>query len=48
MVKGATLKNEVTKPPTIAVNTPIAAGYPEALAIPKLKGNASKKTIKPA
>jgi len=31
----------------MAVKTPIAAGNPLAFAIPKLKGNANKKTRKP-
>src|SRR6478609_3480693 len=31
----------------MAVSTPIAAGNPLALAIPKLRGKASKKTKKP-
>jgi hypothetical protein len=34
-------------PPIIAVSNPVTGGNSEALAIPKLNGNANKKTIKP-
>jgi hypothetical protein len=46
IVNGETFKNE-TKPPIIAVKTPIEAGNPLAFAIPKLRGSASRKTKKP-
>jgi hypothetical protein len=47
MVNLDPLNKLTTIPPTIAVNNPMMGGKSEALAIPKLKGKASKKTINP-
>jgi hypothetical protein len=41
------MKKLTSIPPMIAVINPMIGGKSEAFAIPKLKGNANKKTIKP-
>ena len=41
------LNKLTTIPPIMAVNKPMMGGKSEALAIPKLKGKANKKTINP-
>ena len=41
------LNSVTTKPPTIPAITPESAGAPDARAIPKHRGMATKKTIKP-
>ena len=47
IVKRDPLKKLTTIPPMIAVNNPIIGGKSDALAIPKLKGKANKKTMNP-
>src|SRR5258707_1745511 len=47
IVRRPRIKMLTTSPPIIAVSTPIAAGNPLGLAIPKLRGIASKNTRKP-
>jgi hypothetical protein len=39
---------ETNKPPMMAVTKPMMGGKSEALAIPKLRGIANRKTTKPA
>ena len=47
MVNRDPLNKLTTIPPMIAVSKPIIGGKSDALAIPKLKGSANKKTINP-
>ena len=44
----APLINETTSPPIIPDNKPAYKGAPDASAIPKQSGNATKKTERPA
>ena len=47
MVREDPAKKATTKPPIIAVSTPMIGGKPEAPAMPKLNGNAIRETKKP-
>ena len=48
MVKGLPDIKPANNPPIMAVTRPIIAGNSEALAIPKLSGNANRNTMNPA
>ena len=47
MVNGAPIKGLTTKPPMMAVSKPIIGGKSEALAMPRLRGSASRNMTKP-
>ena len=47
IVKRDPLNKLTMIPPTMAVNNPMMEGKSDAFAIPKLKGSANKKTVKP-
>jgi hypothetical protein len=47
MVSSELLRKGVTKPPRTAVKMPAIGGKPEAMEMPRHKGNAIKKTRNP-
>lgn len=47
MVSRDPAKKLTTKPPMMAVRSPVIGGKSEALAMPKLRGSANKKTMNP-